>query len=75
MPNPAILFAPAKLPDAIVRWINADVVQALATQEVKNVITDADTIGETPEVFRARLQTQIAVVAKIAKAANIQPID
>lgn len=57
------------------RRINADVVKALASQEVKDVITDADTIGEAPEAFRARLQTQIAVVAKIAKAANIQPID
>jgi tripartite-type tricarboxylate transporter receptor subunit TctC len=75
VPNPAMLFAPAKLPEALVRRINADVVKALATQEVKEVITDADTIGETPEAFRARLQNQIAVVAKIAKAANIQPTD
>ena len=73
VPNPAMLFAPARLPDALVRRINADVVKALTTQEVKDVITDGDTIGETPEAFRNRLQTQIAVVAKIAKAANIQP--
>jgi tripartite-type tricarboxylate transporter receptor subunit TctC len=75
VPNPAMLFGPANLPDAIVRRINADVVKALVTQDVKNVITDGDTIGETPEAFRARLQTQMAVVAKIAKAANIQPTD
>jgi tripartite-type tricarboxylate transporter receptor subunit TctC len=73
--NPAMLFGPAKLPDAIVRRINADVVKALVTQEVKDVITDGETIGETPEAFRTRLQMHISVVAKIAKAASIQPID
>ena len=75
VPNPVMLFGPAKLPSTLVRRINGDVNKALALPEVRQVLHDADLIGETPEAFQARINQQIAVVAKIAKAANIQPTE
>ncbi|HSV81853.1 MAG TPA: tripartite tricarboxylate transporter substrate binding protein [Ramlibacter sp.] len=75
VPNWVGLFGPAKLPAPILARINAELQKALATPEVKQAIRDAELIGESPEAFQARIQSQIASVRKIATAANIKPMD
>ena len=68
------LFAPAKLPDSIQRRLNTDVNKALATPEVRSR-QFFDPMGGTLEQFRARIQKDTALVAKIVKDANIQPTE
>jgi tripartite-type tricarboxylate transporter receptor subunit TctC len=76
VPNWVGLFGPAKLPTPILRRLNAEVNKALATREVIDITReDAEIIGDTPEAFQADIRQNIAIVARIAKAANIQPGD
>lgn len=71
------MFAPAGLPQPVLRRLHADAVKALALPQTKAKITDLgfDIIGNTPEEFTALIKSQIELVSRIAKSAKIQPIE
>ena len=73
-PSWVALFAPAKLPDPILRRVNTEVNKALAAPDVKSR-QFFETMGGTVEEFQARLQKDIALVGRIVKTAKIEPTD
>lgn len=68
------LFAPAKTPSAIVAKINAEVVRALQTPEVKKVFANeaGEAVGSSPAEFAAMIRAESAKWAKVVKAAGIK---
>jgi tripartite-type tricarboxylate transporter receptor subunit TctC len=62
-------FAPAAVPDAIVKTLHAAIAKALASPEVKARLAaeGASVVGSSPAEFAAFFQKEIA------KRANIQP--
>ncbi|MFM9971105.1 MAG: Bug family tripartite tricarboxylate transporter substrate binding protein [Burkholderiales bacterium] len=73
-PSWTALFAPAKVPDPILRRLNTEVNKALAAPEVKSR-QFFDTMGGTVEQFQARIQRDTALVGKIVAVAKIEPTD
>lgn len=68
-------FAPAAVPDAIVRTLHAAVVKALAGAEVKSRLAaeGATIVGSTPAEFAAFFQKELVKWTEIAKRAGMQP--
>lgn len=68
-------FAPAAIPEAVVKTLHGAVVKALARPELKSrlVAEGADTVGSTPEEFAAYFQREVVKWADVAKRAGIQP--
>jgi tripartite-type tricarboxylate transporter receptor subunit TctC len=71
------IFAPAGLPPAVLKRLNSDIVKGLSSPESQS---KADAIGfvlrtNSPEEFAALIQTQLAMVGKIVKAAKIEPLE
>jgi tripartite-type tricarboxylate transporter receptor subunit TctC len=68
------LFAPAKTPAAIVARLNLEAVRFLARTDVKEkfLATGAETTGGTPEDLAAVMQSEIARMGKVIKAAGIR---
>lgn len=68
-------FAPAGLPPALTRLINAEMVKAVNDPKVREAIQNqgADVAGDTPEQFRAFVAGEITKWARIVKAAGITP--
>jgi tripartite-type tricarboxylate transporter receptor subunit TctC len=71
------LFGPAKLPRDIVVRLNAAVVKAVATPELraKGTADGFELIGNTPEQFAAQLKRDIEVAGRLVKAAKVEPTD
>jgi tripartite-type tricarboxylate transporter receptor subunit TctC len=69
------MFAPAKMPRAVLAKLNAEVGRILHTPEVKKVFEHegADPVGNSPEQFAAILKSEIAKWMKVVKAAGIKP--
>jgi tripartite-type tricarboxylate transporter receptor subunit TctC len=68
------LLAPAKTPRAIVRKLNQEVNRILVLPDVKERwnAMGAEPIPVAPEEFDRYLAEQVALIAKLAKAANIK---
>jgi tripartite-type tricarboxylate transporter receptor subunit TctC len=69
------MLAPARTPRAIVDRLNVEIVKALATPEVRDKLAKVG-VGPlimTPEEFGARIKSEVAVNAALAKAAGINP--
>ena len=68
-------FAPAGLPPALTRFVNAEMVKAVSDPKVREAIQNqgADVAGDTPEQFRAFVAGEITKWARIVKAAGITP--
>jgi tripartite-type tricarboxylate transporter receptor subunit TctC len=68
-------FAPAGVPDAIIKTLHAAIVKALTSAEVKARLAaeGANVVGSSPAEFAAFFQKEIAKWTEIAKRANIQP--
>lgn len=66
------LLAPAGTPREIVTRVNADVVKALATSELKERLTalGEDPVGSTPEQFSAWIKDEVVRWAKVVKASG-----
>lgn len=73
-PSWTALFGPAKLPAPILRRLNADILKALATPEVRSK-EGFELIGESQEAFLGRMQREFALVGRLVKSANIQPTE
>jgi tripartite-type tricarboxylate transporter receptor subunit TctC len=70
------VYGPARLPQAVVRRLHADINRSLSVPEVAGKINDLGfdvVLAATPEEFATRMQRGIDLTARIAKAANIEP--
>lgn len=67
------LLAPAKTPPRIVARINAEVVRALQTPEVRKIFSNeaGEAVGSSPEEFAAMIRSETAKWARVVKAAGI----
>ncbi len=75
LPSWAGLFAPAGIPPALLQRLNALIVKGLKMPEAKTESELTDPVADSPASFAATLKSQSALIAKIAKAANITPKD
>ena len=72
------MMAPAGTPEPVIRRLNQEVGKILREKEVVDIFTSRGlTAGSdrivTPEQFGAFIKSELATVAKVAKAANIKP--
>jgi len=68
------LLAPAKTPRAIIRKLNQEMSRVLVLPDVKERwnLMGAEAIPIAPEAFDRYLAAQVALVARLAKAANVK---
>ena len=68
------VFAPAKTPGTLIARLNAEIVKAMETPDIKDRFTalGGDPDPGTPEELRAYMANESAKWAKIIKAANIR---
>ena len=68
------LFGPAKMPDAIVRKLNQEIVRFLNTEEAKKKFLDvgAETFGSSPEQFGAIIKRDMDRLGKMIKEVGIR---
>jgi tripartite-type tricarboxylate transporter receptor subunit TctC len=71
------LFAPPGLPKDLVARLNAAVVKAVSTPELRAKATadGFELIGNSPEEFAAQLRRDIEVAGRLVKTAKIEPTD
>ena len=69
------LLAPANLPPAVTSRLHEAVVRSLQSAEFRKRLEDLymGPIGNRPEEFSAQLRREYALVARVVKAAGIQP--
>ena len=69
------LFAPAGTPKDIVTRLNAEVIKALETPELKDFFGAQGFIvgGSSPEQFRSLIESEVQKWTKVVKAANVTP--
>jgi tripartite-type tricarboxylate transporter receptor subunit TctC len=67
-------FAPAKTPDAIVRRLNQEIVNALRAPETKELLLSSgvESVGSSPEELVALLKADIARWGKVIREAGIR---
>lgn len=67
------LLAPANTPRGIIEKLQAEVVKAVATQEIQHVYSGGGTepIGGTPEEFAAQIKSDMAKWGKVVKEAKV----
>jgi len=68
------IAAPARTPRPVVERLNAEIVRALGTPDLRErmVATGADPVGNTPEQYTSFVQNEIAKWGKVIKAAGIK---
>jgi tripartite-type tricarboxylate transporter receptor subunit TctC len=68
------LFAPAGTPREVITRLNAEIVKAMATEEVKTRLLDAGivAVSSTPEAFAAYIGSETQKWAKVIREANIK---
>lgn len=68
------LFAPAATPPDVVARLNAEVVKALASPDIKEFFGSQGFIvsGTTPAQFRAFIEAEVPKWARVVKAANVK---
>jgi tripartite-type tricarboxylate transporter receptor subunit TctC len=74
MPGWTGIFAPAGLPGPLLKRINAELVKVIRSPEGTEKINGVgfDIIGNSPEEFAAQIKRETALVARVAKQANIR---
>ena len=67
------VFAPAKIPAAIVNRLSAEISKAAKVPEVKErfMKLGVESIGSTPAEFMVKLKSEAARMSKVIKAAGI----
>jgi tripartite-type tricarboxylate transporter receptor subunit TctC len=68
------LLAPAKTPPAIVGSLNAELVKALRSSDIREKLTGLgmEAVGATPEQYAANIKEELAKYARVVKAAGIK---
>lgn len=66
---------PAGTPRDIVTQLNREIVATLSTPDMKErqTVLGNDIVASTPEVFAQRIRAELAIWARVIKAANIKP--
>jgi tripartite-type tricarboxylate transporter receptor subunit TctC len=69
------VFAPAGTPAPRVSLLNGEILKALALPEVRQQFAaqGADVVGSTPDALREQIRAGIPQMAKLVKAARIEP--
>jgi tripartite-type tricarboxylate transporter receptor subunit TctC len=69
------IFAPAGTPAPIVQRLNTEINRALRQPDLIERMAGqgAEVVGTTPEALMARVQSEIPRMARIVKAARIEP--
>lgn len=69
------VIAPAGVPRPIAARLNTEIVQALASPEVRDrlIFQGIDPVGNTPEQFAAYIRSEIVKWAKVIKATGVKP--
>ena len=69
------LFGPGGMPAALTSRIHADCVAVLGEPELKAKIADlaSEPGGEPPDIFAARIKTELKIWGEVAKLAGVQP--
>lgn len=67
-------LAPAGTPPAVVQRLNAEINAALKVPEVRKVLDTAGipAVGGTPEAFGDAIRSEVALMAKVVKAAGVK---
>jgi len=68
------LLGPARMPREIVGKVHADVVKVLQMADTRDKLASqgVSPAGTSPEEFTAMIQREIAMLAKVVKAANVK---
>jgi len=68
------LFAPARTPDAIVRFLNEEIRRVLTAPAAREKLTPtgADVVAGSPEAFSQRIHRDVATVGQLFRAAGIR---
>ncbi|HEV7801634.1 MAG TPA: tripartite tricarboxylate transporter substrate binding protein [Burkholderiales bacterium] len=68
------MFAPAKMPAALLKRLNDEAVRVLQSPEVKEKLFNSsiEVIGSSPEGLRTQMQSDVAKLGKVIKAAKIR---
>lgn len=68
------MFAPARLPPALVQRLHTEITTALRAPDVADRLTalGSDVVGNTPQQFRDFIQADLLKWAKVVKAAGIK---
>ncbi len=76
-PTWTALFAPARLPPAILASLHASIVKGVNAPEARaKAASDGfELIGNTPEQFAAQIKRDIEVAGRLVKVAKIEPLD
>jgi tripartite-type tricarboxylate transporter receptor subunit TctC len=69
------IFAPAGLPPALARRIQSEFAKAAKDADTAAKLAEGgfDVVASTPEDFAAHMKREIALIARLAKAAGIKP--
>jgi tripartite-type tricarboxylate transporter receptor subunit TctC len=69
------VMTPAGVPPALVAKLHTDIVQALASPEVKDKLAGdgAEAVGSTPEQFARHIRQELEKWGKVTKAAGLKP--
>ena len=67
------IFAPAKIPAALINRLNQETVKLFSLPDIKERFLNADIegVGSAPEVFAAAIKSEMAVGGKLIKDAGI----
>ena len=68
------MFFPAGTPKEVIGRMNAEIVKALKSEEVRGFMASegADPVGSTPEELSAYFRKEVDKYAKLIKARNIK---
>ena len=69
------VLAPAKTPAAVTGALNAELVKALRSPDIKDKLAGLgmEAVGSTPEQYTAHIREELTKYARIVKAAGIKP--
>ena len=68
------MLAPLTTPSRLIKRLNAEIVQVLNRQEVKDLLSrdGTEVVGSSPQEFAAAIKAEMASMAKVIKAAGIR---
>ena len=68
------ILAPANTPPAIIKKLNAEIVEALKDRETKELLEKQamQTVGNSPEAFASFIKQDIAIWKEVADQANVE---
>jgi len=71
---PLAVFAPAKMPAALINRLNQEIVRVLNSTEVKGKFLNVgiEPVGSSPEELAVRIKSDMIILGKLIKDAGIR---